>query len=79
MDNSFYYAGCISVIFFILKAVETKFIHKKQIDFKNLLRETVLTCFCSIVGIYVCNNYAGLSSVSNTVKKAEVFIDKPGF
>ena len=79
MDNSFYYAGCISVIFFILKAVETKILHKKQVDFKYLLRETVLICYCSIVGIYGCNNYAGISNLSNTIKKAEVFIDKPGF
>ena len=76
MDNSFYYAGCISVIFFILKAVETKILHKKQVDFKYLLRETVLICFCSIVGIYGCNNYAGISNLSNTIKKAAELISE---
>ena len=79
MDNSFYYAGCISIIFLILKSVEAKFINKTQLDFKKLLRETVLVCFCSVAGIYGCNNYADIPTISNVVKKADVFVDKPGF
>jgi len=79
MDISFYYAVCISVIFFIVKCIETKMINKLPLDFKKLLRETVLVCFCSIIGIYGCTNYADIPIISTTVKKAEVFIDKPGF
>ena len=79
MDASFYYAGCISILFFILKSVEAKFINKTPIDFKKLLRESVLVCFCSIISIYGCNNYVGIPSISNVVKKADVFVDKPGF
>jgi hypothetical protein len=79
MDNCFYYAGCISIIFLILKSIEAKFINKTPIDFKKLIRETVLVCFCSIVGIYGCNNYANIPNISNNIKKADVFVDKPGF
>jgi len=79
MDSSFYYAGAICGVYFILKCVESKFIVKKQLDFKKILRDTVLVYLCCILGLYLCNNYVSIPNVTKVAPKADVFVGQPGF
>jgi len=79
MDSSFYYSGAICGIYFVLKCIETKFVLKKELDFKALLRDSVLVYLCGVIGLYLANNYMTIPNVEKAVPKTDVFVDQPGF
>jgi|UniRef100_A0A6C0HDW6 hypothetical protein len=81
MQNIFLIAGVISVIFFIVKFIEMRFVDKESKPLKFLIRDSLLVYFSVIAGNFIMEQLkpviqeGGEAAVSNPV----VFTDNPGF
>ena len=53
MDNIFLIAGIISVIFFIAKFLEMRYIEKESKPLKFMIRDSLLVYVCSISGFFI--------------------------
>ena len=53
MDNIFLIAGIISIIFFITKFLEMRFIEKESKPLKHLVRDTLVVYISVITGYFV--------------------------
>jgi|AntAceMinimDraft_9_1070365.scaffolds.fasta_scaffold14337_3 TctA family transporter len=65
----------ISIVFFIIRIIEIKFILKEDILFKQMIRDTILVFISSILGMFI------LTQVNTDVssKIPAVFTGKPDF
>ena len=82
MDNIFIIAAVISLIFFISKFIEMRFVEKETKPLKLLIRDSLLVYFSVVFGDFVIGQInpmiqRGSSSNSSTV--TPVFTDNPGF
>jgi len=77
MENIFLIATTISIIYFIMKFVEMKFIDKEIKPLKVLIRDTLLVFFCVVVGLSIIYQFYPIlkEKHSNPV----VFTDNPDF
>ena len=81
MQNIFVIAGIISVIFFIVKFIEMRFVDKESKPLKFLIRDSLLVYFSVIAGNFIIEQLkpviheGGESGVTNPA----VFTDNPGF
>ena len=78
MDQIFFYALAISVVYFIFKFLEMKFVQdddKKPL--KNVIHETIAVFMCSLVGIYIYSQFDIDQITTNNAPTA--FIDSPQF
>lgn len=79
MENIFIIGAVISIVFFIVKFIEMRFIEKENKPLKYLTRDSLLVYFSTICGHFI------ISQVSNGLDKIEgggstpVFIDNPSF
>ena len=91
MNNIFLVAAIISVIFFIVKFVEMRFIEKENKPLKYLIRDSLLVYFSVLTGYFVIEQVqpmmegamnggssSGSGSGSGSTNVA-VFTDNPGF
>jgi uncharacterized membrane protein YbjE (DUF340 family) len=80
MDNIFIIAGVISVIFFISKFIEMRFVEKESKPLKFLIRDSLLVYFSVVFGDFIVGQInpiiKGLSIESGSTP---VFTDNPGF
>ena len=77
MNNIFVFATIISVVFFISKFIEMRFIEKESKPLKLLIRDTLLVYFSVIVGNFLVDQ---LIPVINLTDSAPVvFTDNPEF
>ena len=80
MDNIFIIAAIISVVFFISKFIEMRFIEKETRPLKFLIRDSLLVYFSVVFGDFIIGQInpmiKGGSSASNITP---VFTDNPGF
>jgi hypothetical protein len=53
MDNIFFVAGFISVIFFIAKFLEMRYIDKETKPLKFIIRDTLVVFVCVVAGNFV--------------------------
>lgn len=82
MNIIFLNAAIVSVIYFVIKLLEIKFVDKEEINIKLVFRDTLIVFFSVIVSYYLLEQlkpmiYGEYSSSSNT--HPQVFTDNPSF
>ena len=81
MNNVFIISGIISIIFFIAKFIEMRFVDKESKPLKLLIRDSLLVYFSVVSGSFILDQLkpviqeGGVSVVVNPT----VFVDNPGF
>jgi hypothetical protein len=76
--NIFIVAGVISVIFFVIKFIEMRFVEKESKPLKYLVRDSLLVYFSVISGHFVLEQVHSVEGVE-TVKAPTVFTGNPEF
>ena len=80
MDNIFIIAMVISVVFFISKFVEMRFIDNESKPLKLLIRDTLLVYFSVISGYFIMEQLKPvLETVGENISAPQVFTDNPEF
>jgi hypothetical protein len=81
MQNIFVIAGVISVIFFIVKFIEMRFVDKESKPLKFLIRDSLLVYFSVIAGNFVLDQLKPViqEGGEGAVTNPAVFTDNPGF
>jgi len=81
MENIFLVAGIISVVYFIVKFIEMRFVDKESKPLKFLIRDTLLVYFSVLVGLFVIEQIQPIMQEGgeNSVVNPVVFMDNPGF
>jgi hypothetical protein len=80
MDNIFVTAAIISVVFFISKFMEMRFIEKETKPLKFLIRDSLLVYFSVVFGDFIIGQInPHIIGVSTTSTVTPVFTDNPGF
>lgn len=82
--NLFVVGAIIATVYFLLKFLEMRFVDdesKKPI--KVLVRDTLIVCISSVVGVYLLEQFkmfdSGSGSNNTSVTSPAVFVDTPGF
>ena len=82
----FVIGAIIATVYFLLKFLEMRFVdndNKKSI--KVLIRDTIIVCISSVVGVYLLDQFkmfdSGSGNESNGIGSSSpaVFVDAPGF
>jgi hypothetical protein len=81
MSNSFWKAFIISIVYFIARFIEMRFIIKENKPLKILVRDTFIVYFSVIIGDFLLEQMnsivqLGGQGINNTIP---VFIDEPKF
>jgi len=79
MDNIFFVAAVISVVFLIAKFIEMRFVEKENKPLKFLIRDSLLVYISVIIGSFILDQ---LKPVMNEIVVSEVplaFTDNPSF
>lgn len=71
-----YSAAVVSIVFIILKFLETRFILKEQINLKQLVIDGILVYLSVIVGHFINEQ---LVQQTKGLGQAPVFVDNPKF
>lgn len=80
MDNIFVISAVISIIFFIVKFIEMRFIEKESKPLKLLIRDSLLVYFSVIVGYFIINQLKTVIDTNgDNTKITPVFTDNPSF
>jgi hypothetical protein len=80
MDNIFIIAMVISIVFFISKFVEMRFIDNESKPLKLLIRDTLLVYFSVIIGYFIMEQLKPvLETVGENISAPQVFTDNPEF
>ena len=76
IDSNFLVGAIISVIYFLLKFIEMRFIVKENKPLKILFRDTLVVYIGSILGLSIYSQFNDLSSIES---QPEVFTNDPSF
>jgi hypothetical protein len=80
MENIFVLSTLISIVYFLAKFIEMRFVLKEIKPLKFLIRETLLVYLSTVVGLFIANQFDMMKSVANSVGGGvSVFVDNPGF
>lgn len=79
MDNIFLIAGIISVIFFISKFLEMRYIDGEPKPLKFLIRDSLLVYVSIVVGIFVMEQLKPVINETGIHKTPLAFTDNPSF
>lgn len=79
MKNIFIIAAIISVIFFIVKFIEMRFIEKENKPLKLLIRDTLLVYFSVVMSNFILEQLDNSINNNDVSKVTPVFTDNPGF
>lgn len=79
MDNIFLVAAVISIIFFIVKFIEMRFIEKENKPLKYLIRDSLLVYFSVITGNFVIEQIQPMMEGGTVNNSPAVFTDNPNF
>ena len=78
MENYFYSASVLSIIFFICKFIEMRFITKSYKSLKELMIDSSYVFFSVVVGLFIIEQFNGQKiKVGGTT--TQVFTDNPNF
>jgi len=77
MNNIFVFATIISIVFFISKFIEMRFVEKESKPLKLLIRDTLLVYFSVIVGNFLVDQL--IPVINLTDSSPDVFTDNPEF
>ena len=78
MDNIFIIAGIISVIFFIAKFIEMRFVEKENKPLKLLIRDALLVYFSVVSGYFILEQINPMIQTGGATT-TPVFTDNPEF
>lgn len=80
MENIFVLSTLISIVYFLAKFIEMRFVLKDIKPLKFLIRETLLVYVSTVVGLFVANQFDMMKQATNSVGGGvSVFVDNPGF
>lgn len=81
MDNIFIIASIISVVYFIVKFIEMRYIEKESRPLKHLIRDTLVVYFSVICGHFILQQVKPMiqSGGSEGATVTPVFTDNPEF
>ena len=80
MDNIFTFALIISIVFFIVKFVEMRFVDSEPKPLKLLVRDTLVVYFSVVFGNFVLEQVEPMLNGGAEISKiTPVFTDNPGF
>jgi hypothetical protein len=79
MNNIFIFATIISIVFFISKFIEMRFIEKESKPLKLLIRDTLLVYFSVIVGNFLIDQLMPVININDIINAPVVFTDNPEF
>ena len=80
MDNIFFIAAIISIVFFVAKFIEMRFIEKESKPLKYLIRDSLLVYFSVVFGNFVIGQINPmLQGGSTKANITPIFTDNPGF
>lgn len=79
MQNIFIIALVVSIIFFILKFIEMRWVDKESKPLKVIVKETIVVYFSVLSGIFVLNQLQQVIDVGNVPQKPLVFTTEPNF
>ena len=80
MTNTFIVAGIISIVYFLVKFTEMRFVDKESKPLKMLIRDSLLVYFSVIVGSFLMDQLKPImDDASSTPCMPSVFTDNPGF
>lgn len=80
MDNIFLVAGIISVIYFIGKFLEMRYVEEEAKPLKLLIRDSLLVYVCVIIGNFIVEQLKPvIDSVEINTEVPLVFTDNPPF
>lgn len=80
MENIFVLATIISVVYFLCKFLEMRFITKEIKPLKLLIRESLHVYLSSVLGLFIIKQFKELESKSNFKGgNINVFVDNPDF
>jgi hypothetical protein len=77
MDNIFVISAVISVIFFISKFIEMRFVEKEIKPLKLLIRDSLLVYFSVVFGDFIFGQINPVVKGGSAITPA--FTDNPGF
>jgi hypothetical protein len=80
MENIFIIAGIISVIFFVVKFIEMRFIEKDSKPLKLLIRDSLIVYFSVISGNFIMEQLKPVIQQGGEIlTNPSVFTDNPSF
>jgi hypothetical protein len=79
MDNIFLVSGIISVIFFIVKFLEMRYIEKDSKPLKILVRDSLLVYVSVVFGGFILDQLNPVIKESIIPESPIVFTDNPSF
>ena len=80
MDNIFTFALIISIVFFIVKFLEMRFVDSEPKPLKLLVRDTLVVYFSVVFGNFVLEQVEPMLNDGAEISKiTPVFTDNPGF
>jgi hypothetical protein len=80
MDNIFMFALIISIVFFIVKFLEMRFVDSEPKPLKLLVRDTLVVYFSIIFGNFILEQVEPMLNDGAEISKVTpVFTDNPGF
>jgi hypothetical protein len=81
MDNMFFIATIISIVFLFLKFIEMRFIEKESKPLKLLIRDTIVVFFSVISGFFILEQVKHIMNNGNNLStnNTPIFIDNPEF
>jgi hypothetical protein len=82
MENIFFIACIISLVFLVFKFIEMRFVDKESKPLKHLIRDTLLVYTSVVLGSFVLDQLRPMSSEVEGVSgggQPAVFVDNPSF
>jgi hypothetical protein len=79
MDNIFLVAGIISIIFFIAKFLEMRYIEKEAKPLKVLIRDTLIVYISVVLGSFILDQLNPIIKDNIMPESPIAFTDNPPF
>lgn len=79
MENTFIFATIISIVFFIIKFIEMRYVNRETKPLKHLVTDSFIVFICSILAQFVFEQFDNAKDMINTSKTTSVFVDAPNF
>jgi len=80
MSNIFINAGAISIIYFIAKFIEMRFIEQENKPLKVLIKDSLIVYICILVGHYLIEQLSPMIQEGGSVSSTPaVFTGNPDF
>lgn len=79
MNNYLLTSIIISIIYFIIKFIEMRFVDKETKPLKDIIKETAIVFLSSILGGYILEQFKIPNLLESVKEIPKVFTNDPGF